>query len=388
MKKEKIYNILKKVSPLRFFCDIIAVVGFLYRKDSLDMGCEVINLLNQIYGAAGIPVAAADEKLDILWKNSAAEASEFFKENSAQFLFSCGEHTDGAVSVCINGASHTFNVIRYVSEKTYYIIEYIGKNSSYDISQMKSYFIHLCARLRESAGQIAMSADSINLAVRSGSTEVASDLNRIDRNVMLLLKEAVIPEQVYYISDPYCKDTTVNLADEIKLAAEDAEGALGRGTEVWQNAENNIAANINREVLEAVLAYMTAESCCGELFPDRLEYTLERADEGRACVSVRSINLSGKKNVSSPLSALKQAEPFTDMFFKKLLSEKYGAAFEKKIHPDGIEYIMLLNVIAKQNVIVKNGQKFREHEERFSPMAVSLSEKHCGERYKNIKINV
>ncbi len=388
MKKEKIYNILKKVSPLSFFYDIITVVGFLYRKDSSDMGFEVISMLKQIYGAAGIPVAAADDKLNILWKNSAAEASELFKENSAQFLFSGTEHTDGAVSVCVNGASHTFNVIRYVSEKTYYIIEYIGKNSAYDISQMKSYFIHLCARLRESAGQIAMSADSINLAVKSGGTEVASDLNRIDRNVMLLLREAIIPEQIYYAMDPYCEDTAVNLADEIKLAAEDAESALGRGTEVWQNAENSITANINREVLEAVLAYMTAESCCGEFFPDRLEYSLEGAEDGRARISVRSVSLSGKKNVSYPLSALKQSEPFTNVFFKKLLSEKYGADFEKKIYPDGIEYTMLLNVIAKHNVIVKSGQKFREHEERFSPMAVSLSEKHCGERYKNIKINV
>lgn len=389
MKKEKNNNILKKLSPLSFFCDIIVPAAkFLCRKDSLDMGCEVISLLKQIYGAASIPVAIADEKLDVLWKNPAAEASEFFKDGSAQFLFPNNIYVDGIVSVCVDGAFQLFNVIRYMSEKTYYIIEYTGKDFSYDISQMKSYFIHLCARLRESAGQIAMSADGINLAVKKGSTEVASDLNRIDRNIMLLLREAVIPEQVYYAIDPYCKNEIVRLEDEVALSALDAENTLGRATEVWQNAENNIAVNINRSVLETVLAYMTAESCCGELFPDRLEYNVQRIDDERASVSVRCVNLHGKKNINAPLSLLRQTEPFMDKLYKKLLAEKYGVVFEKKIHPDGIESIMLLNVLAKQNVIVKSGKKFRECEERFSPMAVSLSEKHCGERYKNIKINV
>jgi len=388
MKKRKNKNIFKKVSPLRFFCDIIISAVKFLGKDSYCMQCEAISLLKQIYGAASIPVAVADEKLDILWKNSAADASDMFGEKSADFIFPDGEITDGVLSVCVNGIFQQFNVIKYSTEKTCYIIEYTGQKTEFDISMMKSYFLHLCARLRESAGRIAMSADDISLAVKSGSTEVAAELNRIERSIMLLLKEAIIPEQIYYILNPYCKDTTVNLADEIKLAAEDAEAALGRGAEVWQNSEGNIAADINRSVLEALLAYMTAESCCGELFPERLEYSLERKDEGRASVSVRSVNLSGKKNVPSSIAVLKQTESFTDVLFKKLLEEKYGASVEKEIFSDGIECRVTLDVLEDKPVIVKSGSKFAIREKRFSAMAVSLSETHCGERYNNIKINV
>ena len=352
------------------------------------MQCEAIDLLKQIYGAASIPVAVADEKLDILWKNPAAETSDFFCENSAQFIFPDGTITDGRFSVYANGIFHSLNIIRYMSAETYYIIEHMGNDMSYDISQMKSYFLHLCARLREATGRIAISADDINLAVKTGNTDTAPALNKIEHNIKQLLKEAIVPELIYYILDPNCKDTAVNLADEIKLSAEDAENALGRGTEVWQNSENGIAANINRNVLETVLAYMTAESCCGELFPDRLEYSLERADDEHACISVRSINLSGKKNVASPLPELMQTELFTDAFFKKLLEKKYGIFFRKTAHSDGIECAIVMNAIADKPVIVKSGSKFAIREKRFSTMAVSLSEKHCGERYNNIKINV
>lgn len=352
------------------------------------MQCEAINLLKQIYGAASIPVAIANEKLDILWKNPAAEESDFFSEKSVQFIFPDGKSTDGRISVCVKGVFHLLNVIKYMSDGTYYIIEYMGSDMSCDISQMKSYFLHLCARIRESAGKIAMSADDISLAVKTGDMDTAPSLNKIEHNVKQLLKEAVVPELIYYILDPYCKDTTVNLADEIKLSAEDAENALGRGTEVWQNSENGIAANINRNVLETVLAYMTAESCCGELFPDRLEYSLERISDERACISVRSINLSGKRNTVSSLSELTQSELFTDTFFKKLLEERYGIVFRKTTHSDGTECEIVMNTIADKPVIVKSGSKYAIREKRFSTMAVSLSEKHCGERYNNIKINV
>ena len=390
MKKEKIYNILKKVSPSVFFCAIIYVVNkIFYRKDTSDMSCESINMLAQIYGATDIPVAVADgadEKFRILWKNTAAEKADCFKGGFASFISDGEERRDGTLSVCLNGVFQLFNIIKYTSDNSFYIIEYLGRDSAHDISVMKNYFTLLCARLRESAGQIAMSADDINMTVKNGGSDVASSLNRIDRNIMMLLNEAILPEQIYYALDPYSKDEIISLEQEVALAASDAEKALGRASEVWQNEAEGITASINRSTLETILACMTAESCCGELFPDKVEFTVERISDERASVSVRSINLSGKKNNVSKLDVLRQPSEFPNDFFKKLLAEKYGADFEKKIHPDGIESIMILNILPEQNRIVKSGSKYALREERFSTMAVSLSEKHHGERYNNIKI--
>ncbi len=391
MKKEKIYNILKKLSQSKLFYAIInAVNKIFYRKDTSDMGCESINLLKQIYGATDIPVAVADvtdEKLNILWRNAAAEKLELFEDNSACFISCKEELRDGTLSVSVNGVSHMLNVIKYCSDGCLYIIEYLGRDSSQYISAMKNYFTALCTRLRESAGQLAMSADDINMIIKGGGSDVASSLNRIDRNIMMLLNETILPEQIYYALDPNCKNEIVSLEQEVAFAAADAEKALGRASEVWQNEIEGITVCINRSILETILACMTAESCCDELFPDKVEFVVERISDKRASVSVRSINLSGNKNRISKLDIFKQPSEFPGELFRQLLAEKYGAAFEKKIHPDGIESIMILNVLPEQNRIVKSGSKYALREERFSTMAVSLSEKHHGERYNNIKMN-
>lgn len=353
------------------------------------MSCEAINVLKQIYGAADIPVAIADitdEKTDILWRNSAAEKLELFKDNSALFTSCKGELKGGNLSVCENGVSHMFNVIKYCSDGCFYIIEYLGRDSSRYISAMGNYFTALCTRLRESAGQLAMSADDINMTIKGGGSDVASSLNRIDKNIMMLLNETILPEQIYYALDPNCKDEIVSLEQEVAYAAADAEKALGRASEVWQNEAEGITVSINRSTLETILACMTAESCCDELFPERVEFAVNRISDGRASVSVRSINMSGKKNGASKLDLFRQPSEFPNELFRQLLAEKYGAAFEKKIHPDGIESIMVLNALPEQKRIVKSGSKYALREERFSTMAVSLSEKHYGERYNNIKM--
>ncbi len=362
------------------------------------MESGAFGMLKRIYGATSTPVAilnadcenadCVDGEYNILWKNPAAEASELFKGSSADFLCGSGEVPDGVVSLFVNGAFRLFNVMKCEADGNCLIIEYIGIDHSRDISHMKDYFIFLISRLRESASQISMSAYDIDLFLKNGETEVASQLNRIDRNVMLLLRETVVPEHLFYAADPYCKDEALNLAEAVKIVAEDTERTLGRLSDVWQNAEDSVCAEINNNVLEAVLALMTAESCCGELFPERVEFAVERDSENdrRASVSVRSVSLSGRKNEPMKLETLKRNELFTESAFKAVLAEKYGAEFEKKQHSDGIECIITLDVLPKGKNIVKSNPRTPMRDERFSSTAVSLSEKHYGERYKNIKM--
>jgi len=384
MKNRKINNILKKVSQSVFFCGIISALRKNIRKDGSSMESSTFNMLKQIYGATGTPVAISDVRHNVLWKNSAAEACELFCDDKL-FAGVGSETAEGVKSVFVNGAYHIFNVVKCGEEEVLFIIEYVGKDSARDVSHMRDYFDFLCARLRESASQISMSADDIDMFVKNGDTDIASSLNRINKNVMLLLKEALVPENIFYAAE--CKDESLNLAHAVSLSAEDAQNALGRQVEIWQNDVDDVCAIVNASVFDTIIAYMTACSCSGELYPERVEYVVERdiGNNDRGYVSVRSVCLSDRKNMPFRLEPLKKNEFFTDAAFKDLLAGKYGMSFETKNLSDGIECIMHLDVLPENKGIVRTSNKV-PRQERFSSMAVSLSEKHCADHYKNIKM--
>lgn len=351
------------------------------------MKSRALNFIKQLYGTTSTPVAAADENFNILWKNSAAEALDFFNCDR-DFFEHINDIDEGVKKFFLNGEYHICNVIKFVSDEIRFIVEYIGKDTSCDISHMRDYFSFLCTRLRESASQISMAADDIDVLVKNGDANVASPLNKINRNVMLLLKEAVVPENVFYAAASECRDEPINLAHAVALSAEDAQDTLGRTSDVWQNDVDNVCAAVNASVFESVIAYMTVQVCCGELYPEKLEFKVERDSENekRGRISVRGICLSGKKNTPFMLEHMKKNEFFTDVSFRKILAQKYGMSFETKHYSDGIECIMQLDVLPGTNRVVKNEKCMIIRQKRFSPMAISLSEKHCAERYKNIKM--
>ena len=343
---------------------------------------STLSMLKQIYGATGTPVAVVNYEYDVLWKNPAAEVCELFCDD-ALCLCRGNEAEDGVKSVFVNGVYHIFNAVKLGEEG--FVIEYVGKDTARDVSHMRDYFDFLCARLRESSSQISMAADDIDMFVKSGDTDIASSLNRINKNVMLLLKEALVPENIFYAAE--CVDEPLNLAHAAALAAEDAQNALGRQSEIWQNDVDNVCANINGSVFDTVISYMTAYACGGEFYPERVEYVVERdgKDKCRGFVSVRSVCLSGRKNTSFRLEAMKKNEFFTETAFKNMLAGKYGMSFETRNLDDGTECIVYLDVLPENKGIVRSRNKL-PRQERFSSMAVSLSEKHYAEHYKNIKM--
>lgn len=344
---------------------------------------STLSMLKQIYGATDTPVAVVNYEYDVLWKNPAAEACDLYGDRLFAELGK--EAAEGAKSVFVNGGYHLFNVIKCGTDEALLVVEYVGRDCSRDVSRMREYFDFLCARLRESSSQISMAADDIDMFVKSGDTDIASSLNRINKNVMLLLKEALVPENIFYAAE--CTDEPLNLAHAVALSAEDAQNALGRQSEVWQNAVDNVCANINASVFDTVIAYMTACACGGELYPERVEYVVDRDSEnnGRGYVSVRSVCLSDRKNMPFRLEALKKNDFFTDTAFRDILAEKYGMSIETKKLDDGIECTVYLDVLPENRGIVRTVNK-APRQERFSSMAVSLSEKHYADHYKNIKM--
>ena len=360
------------------------------------MAKDFISVIKQLYSSSGVPVAAADENFNIIWKNRLAEAEESLFNSDIVSVLSEKGRLDGGI-VCKsadNGTVHRLNVMKFCDgDAVYYIIEHISSDELKDLLKspdVRNYFAYICARIRESAGAIAVSADEIDSAVMyfaNGREDITENLNSIYRNMMLILREVIDPEQVYYALDPYCDDVTICVEDEIKLAGADASRSLGKTAVVDVIPESGIYIRMNRGVFETIIADMTAVCCEGALFPDKIVISSERTAETRAVIRIKSINTSGRKNVPSNYDRYKRSARLYADYLCDVMCSKYGAVFTQRELDDGFEYSMEIDALPQSKRIVMNGDMFGIRNERFSAMTLSLAEHHLENHYKCIDID-
>lgn len=367
------------------------------------MTTDLFTLMKQIYGTAGIPTAITDEKLNVLWRNSHAESYRGpLSCDNASVLFEKGVPACGAVFFTEDETIHRLNVLRSKSAEdasVYYIIEHIGSDDIKTLlasPHVKAYMTYLCARIRESVGMIAVSADEIDAAAAvfgAGCGEVANQLNTINKGLMLILREVINPEQLYYVLDPSCDDVTICVADEIAQAVSDAKRALGKSVRVSYTSEKGIYTRMNRSVFETILSDMALECCCGKLFPDELIFNCKsvKTDDlkstGRVTITVKSVNRSGKENIPSKFERDKRGSKLYFNYLCSVLCEKYDAEFTRSELEDGYLCSITLGSVGMDKQIVMSGSKFSIRPERFCTMTLSLAEHHLEERYKLIDID-
>ena len=273
------------------------------------MTTEFFTMLKQIYSAAGIPTAIADESLNILWRNSLAEPNRCpLSTDSASCLFENKVPVSGLVFHTEGETIHRFNVLKSQNaddRSVFYVIEHLGSDDIKALlasPNIKSYVTYLCARIRDSVGMIAISADEIDAATAvfgAGCGEVTDQLNTINKGLMMILREVINPEQLYYALDPCCDDVTLCVADEIARAVSDAKRALGRTVKVSYTSEKDIYTRMNRGVFETILSDMAFECCSGKLYPDELVFNCQsvrnRDPRGRDTVSYTHLTLPTKR---------------------------------------------------------------------------------------------
>ena len=364
------------------------------------MTTDFFTTLKQIYGTAGVPAAVADEKLNILWRNSVAESCRGpLSDDNASRLFENGVPASGAVFYTEDETIHRLNVLKAKDAETsslFYIIEHIGSDDLKTLlasPHIRAYMTYLCARIRESVGMIAVSADEIDAAAAvfgAGCGEVASQLNTINKGLMLILREVINPEQLYYVLDPSCDDVTICVADEIAQAVSDAKRALGRTVRVSYTTEKGVYTRMNRSVFETIISDMALECCCGRLYPDELVFnckTDKSSGSERITITVKSVNRSGKENVPSKFERDKRGSKLYFNYLCNVLCEKYGAEFTRQELADGYLCSITLGSVGLDRHIVLNGSKFAIHPARFCTMTLSLAEHHLEERYKLIDID-
>lgn len=367
------------------------------------MTTEFFTMLKQVYSAAGIPTAIADESLNILWRNSLAEPNRCpLSTDSVSRLFENGVPVSGLVFHTEGEMIHRFNVLKTQNaddRSVFYVIELLGSDDIKALlasPHIKSYVTYLCARIRDSVGMIAISADEIDAATAvfgAGCGEVTDQLNTINRGLMLILREVINPEQLYYALDPCCDDVTICVADEIAHAVSDAKRALGRTVKVSYTSEKGIYTRMNRGVFETILSDMALECCCGKLYPDELVFNCQSVrnrdprGKDRIAVTVKSLNSSGRENIPSKFEKDKKGSKLYFNYLCSVLCEKYGAEFTKSELENGCMCSIILDSVGLDRHIVMNSSKFDFHTDRFSTMTLSLAERHLEERYRLIDID-
>lgn len=358
---------------------------------------DFFSSLKQIYSSAGIPCAIADERLNVVWRSPSAETNRSpLKKDNVAFIFEDGKPVCGTVSVAENETVHRFNVLKADNpsdRNCLYIIEHL---SSSDIKallmspQIRSYMTYLCARIRESAGLIAVSADEIDaVAAVFGAAygEVTEQLNTINKGLMLILREVINPEQLYYTLDPSCDDATICISEEVASAAAEARRSLGKSTKVTCDVTDNVFSRMNRGVFETILSDMAAECCCCELYPEELVFSCELISSCRTAITVKSVNSSGRKNTPSRFEQDKKGSRLYFDYLCRVLCDKYGAAFTRCELNGGCSFRMEIDVIDSGGKIVMSSSKFSMRSERFCAMTLSLAEHHLEKRYKFIDID-
>ncbi len=357
------------------------------------MTTEIFTILKQIYSSASIPTAVTDENFNVIWRNPPAEENRCLLScDNLLFIYNGNTPSPGTVCFADDETITKLNVMRTLDPdgRPSYIIECLGKddiNALLNSPDVRSYVTYICAKIRESALMISVSADEIENAVLSADcSEVSDQLNTINRGIMLLLREVIDPEQLYYVLDPCCNDSTICVADELSQAVSDAKRSLGKTTKVICLTEKGIYTRMNRSVFETIISDMTAECCSGKLFPEELIFSCEKTASERAAITITCVNRSGRKNAPSDPETNKKGSKLYFNYLCDVLCNKYGAVFTRRENADGYSCRMEITAIRSSTQIVMNDLKFNTRSGRFSSMMLSLAEHHLEEHYKKAKL--
>lgn len=371
------------------------------------MSDNFISALRQIFELSGIAVTITDENLDVIWRNKLAKpAKPVYRENRESMRFVFGEDTPktGMIHKTADGVVYSFNVMKTEDasdKKSYYIFELVRSEKLDNIlasPPVRDFIAFICVRIRETLGNITFFADDIFNEISIGCPDfkgITDDLNKIDRNIMMLAREIIQPEQLYFLLDGEDAEITLSLDDEMRKTVSDARKVFGRKIRVSEDYDENIYFRMERSTFETLIAGMTEECCGGELSPERFVFSAKRKDSGRAEISVMSINTSGKKNGSYEEEVRGNIEKLNlnnHMFFEyicDILRKRCGAVFTKTTRSDGLLYKMEFDVIpAGVPSIAMNRTYYGLASERFSTMAMSLAYFRSDERYYYVPTEV
>ncbi|MCH5194743.1 MAG: hypothetical protein J1F11_12340 [Oscillospiraceae bacterium] len=269
-----------------------------------------------------------------------------------------------------------------------------GQKNFMEDPDVKNFVTYICAKIRIALGAITSTADELFDAVSVGdinAERITDGLNQIDRSIMSVAKEIVLPEQLYAMLEEQSRAAVISVSDELESIIGEFRDFFDTSVTVTGECPQNIYFRMDRHVFRTVLAEMTAECCSSELYPDMIVYAVRRTDENRAELTVRSINTSGNSNTAYDFTPREADIRGIDrhVFFESmcsLLNERYDAVFSHTVQEDGILYKMELEVFPKGSspIAMRTLNHYSEEEKRFGSIPLALADFCHKDRYHYI----
>lgn len=366
-----------------------------------------ISSLSRIYENSTVPVVIADGELNILWKNPSA--GSFFEngENPLSGLFYRDKPDSGIVSRVIDGSVCTFNVLKTFDgeeddpdKKFFFIAEVIRAEKLDELlnaDSVKGFVTYICGKIRNAVSQVVCASDNIYNDVAIGifdGRSITDELNRIGDGIMSLGREVVLPEEFYSFSDPKKPEVTLAAAREMTKIVESVRKTLGKDVRISEDYDKDLCFTMNPDTFEAVVAFMTAECCGGEFYPEMLVFSAIRKPNNRAEISVMAITknrIPNDKASFSPRSA-DLAGIDRKLFFNcicRLLKLKIGAEFSSDFQPHSRVFSVMIDLIPedKPHISVTYNPE-DQPDERFGIIPMSLADFRARDKYSYIELDI
>ena len=361
------------------------------------MSGNFISILKSIYEKSGIPVAVADSRFRIIWKNKTS-GTVFTEGESLLDIFEGTIPDTGLVSAYMGDSLCSFNVLK-AEDKTenelYYIAELVRSEGLVKIMNtpaIRNYISFICAKIKNAAGAVSNSMDEIYDSISCGLYDgemITERLNIIDENIMSVAKEIVMPDQFYALMDMDEMDQiTLSMESEIKRAVSSIESNIGKAVKITSSCERSIFFRMDRGTFETIIAGMTEQCCSAGLYPESLVYSVNRIGDDRAELSVMSVSPENRLNTvrSGEIIGAELRKIKNNLFFEyicDLLCTKFGMVFTKSEMPNGYLFKMEFDVITRGvPCIAMIPADYSIGRGRFGTIPLMLADFPVSERYK------
>lgn len=304
--------------------------------------------LEKEYSASGLPTAIADENMNILWKNGAAEA-EVFGEN-ADVIFG-GKPRAGLLTRKINGVFYSFNVIKTSDGENgrfFYIIELVSpRGDGFAEEAAREYISHICAEVRSAANKITNLADRIlyGLSENSSRRRTEENVDKLYEAAENLEREAVFPEKLYSAINGG-EENIIILDMEMSAVVSGIKSMLG-GVKVSEDYDRDIFFRMNADAFEAAVAAMTAEHCGKFPNAERVIFSARRFGRDRAEIAIMVLNTDCKP--SRPERVFGK-QLFSEYIYS-MLERKNGVIFSQENFRGGFVSKMNIEVLPRGNTV-------------------------------------
>lgn len=252
---------------------------------------EINPVLKEIYENSEVPVAVAAK--NFLWENNAfkKQFGSLDKVEKSKLISDFSSKTGISYKMTGNKLC-TVNVISY---SDCYIIEVIHSDpieKMLNVPAVKEFMRYVFARLRQSVTVISVAADDIYSLLSSDKNKftetVPERLNSIDASLMDIISAVIDPEQLLYLLDDNCTDSTVCIMDELKKTASSVSDTVCVGTKIETRLEPNIYARMNRSAFNVIITDMITKCYHSSHIPDKIIISSERTDNGEAVIKITS----------------------------------------------------------------------------------------------------